>query len=201
MDLLYTEFMGTAAWMWLTFIGLVITLLVLDLGLLNRDRTEISVAKSLKLSAFYISLGLAFSAFVWAQMGAEAAGLYLTAFIVEKTLAMDNVFVIAMVFTTFAIPRHLQHRVLFWGILGVTPGGTPSTVHPKAGPWLSPQVVTRKRWPKLLTLISGAPLVWSGDSPALPLTQPLMRFFSRPALEWGRHRPKFQSTNRAPLTA
>jgi len=52
-------------------------------------------------------------------MGAESAGLYLTAFIVEKTLAMDNVFVIAMIFTYFAIPREYQHRVLFWGILGV----------------------------------------------------------------------------------
>ncbi len=51
--------------------------------------------------------------------GAEAAKLYLTAFVVEKTLAMDNVFVIAMIFTYFAIPRKYQHRVLFWGILGV----------------------------------------------------------------------------------
>ena len=119
MDFLLTDFLGTPAWMWLTFIATVIVLLALDLGILNRGNREIGVRRSLTLSAFYISLGLAFGGFVWWQMGAESAGLYLTAFIVEKTLAMDNVFVIAMIFTYFAIPRQYQHRVLFWGILGV----------------------------------------------------------------------------------
>ena len=119
MDLLSTDLLGTPAWMWLTFLATVLVLLVLDLGVLNRGNHEIGVARSLKLSAFYITLGLAFGGFVWWQMGAESAGLYLTAFIVEKTLAMDNVFVIAMIFTYFAIPREYQHRVLFWGILGV----------------------------------------------------------------------------------
>jgi len=119
MDLLFTDLLGTPAWMWLAFIATVLVLLVLDLGVLNRGNHEIGVARSLKLSAFYITLGLAFGGFVWWQMGAESAGLYLTAFIVEKTLAMDNVFVIAMIFTYFSIPRQYQHRVLFWGILGV----------------------------------------------------------------------------------
>lgn len=119
MDFLLTDFLGTPTWMWLTFIATVIVLLALDLGILNRGNREIGVRRSLTLSAFYISLGLAFGGFVWWQMGAESAGLYLTAFIVEKTLAMDNVFVIAMIFTYFAIPRQYQHRVLFWGILGV----------------------------------------------------------------------------------
>jgi tellurite resistance protein TerC len=80
---------------------------------------EIGIAESLKLSAMYITLGVAFAGFVWWQIGAEEAKLYLTAFVVEKTLAMDNVFVIALIFTYFAIPRIYQHRVLFWGILGV----------------------------------------------------------------------------------
>lgn len=119
MDFLVSEFLGTPTWMWLTFIAIVLVLLVLDLGVLNKGNEEIGVAKSLKLSAFYITLGVAFSGFVWWQMNAEAAGLYLTAFVVEKTLAMDNVFVIAMVFSYFAVPRQYQHRVLFWGILGV----------------------------------------------------------------------------------
>jgi tellurite resistance protein TerC len=105
--------------MWLLFIALVITLLVLDLGVLNRGDHEIGVRRSLWLSALYITLGLGFSGFVWWQMGGEATSAYLTAFIVEKTLAMDNVFVIALIFSWFAIPRQYQHRVLFWGILGV----------------------------------------------------------------------------------
>lgn len=119
MDVLSTLFLGTPIWMWLTFIGIVIALLVLDLGVLNRGDHEIGVKRSLRLSALYISLGVAFSGFVWWQMDLESAKLYLTAFVVEKTLAMDNVFVIALIFSYFAIPRQYQHRVLFWGILGV----------------------------------------------------------------------------------
>ncbi len=119
MELLTYIFLGTPLWMWLTFILLVIALLVLDLGLLNKGDAEIGVRQSLKLSAMYITLGVAFSGFVWWQISAEATAQYLTAFVVEKTLAMDNVFVIALIFSYFAIPRAYQHRVLFWGILGV----------------------------------------------------------------------------------
>jgi len=119
MELLVLPFLGTPLWMWLLFIGVVIALLVLDLGVLHKDDHEIGVRESLKLSSLYIALGLGFAGFVWWQLGAEASGLYLTAFVVEKTLAMDNVFVIALIFGFFAIPRLYQHRVLFWGILGV----------------------------------------------------------------------------------
>ena len=119
MDLLFTVFMGTPLWMWLTFLAVVLALLVLDLGLLHKGDQEIGVAESLKMSALYISLGLAFSGFVWWQMGGAATAAYLTAFVVEKTLSMDNVFVIALIFSALAIPRAYQHRVLFWGILGV----------------------------------------------------------------------------------
>jgi tellurite resistance protein TerC len=108
--------------MWLLFVTIVVALLAFDLGVLNKDDHEIGVAESLKLSVLYIGLGVAFAGFIWWQVEPELPGataLYLTAFVVEKTLAMDNVFVIAMIFTYFAIPRKYQHRVLFWGILGV----------------------------------------------------------------------------------
>jgi tellurite resistance protein TerC len=71
------------------------------------------------MSAFYVTLGLAFGGFVWWRLGAQSGLEYVTGFVVEKSLAMDNIFVIAMIFGYFAIPRELQHRVLFWGILGV----------------------------------------------------------------------------------
>jgi len=119
MDILFSLFLGTPIWMWLTFISLVLVLLAADLGLVNNGDQEIGVSKSLRLSAVYITLGVAFSGFVYWQMGSEATAQYLTAFVVEKTLAMDNVFVIALIFSSFAIPRMYQHRVLFWGILGV----------------------------------------------------------------------------------
>jgi tellurite resistance protein TerC len=117
--LLFTLFLGQPLWLWFTFIGIVVLLLLFDLGVLNKTDHEIGVAESLKLSTLYITLGVGFGGFIWYQLGQQAAAEYLTAFVVEKTLALDNVFVIALIFTYFAIPRIYQHRVLFWGILGV----------------------------------------------------------------------------------
>jgi tellurite resistance protein TerC len=119
MDFLFIELLSKPIWMWLGFFGLVVALLAFDLGVLHRDQHEIGVRESLLLSAFYIALGLGFGGFVWYSLGQQAGVEYLTGFVVEKSLAMDNVFVIALIFSTLAIPRQYQHRVLFWGILGV----------------------------------------------------------------------------------
>jgi tellurite resistance protein TerC len=116
---LFESWLTKPIWMWLAFFGIVITLLIVDLGLLHKDNHEIGVKESLVLSTGYISLGLAFGAWVWWYLGAQSGMEYLTGFAVEKALAMDNVFVIAMIFSFFAVPRMYQHRVLFWGILGV----------------------------------------------------------------------------------
>ena len=119
MELLMVDMMGKPVWMWALFVALVLVLLVIDLGLFHKKSREIGIRESLLLSAFYISLGLAFGGWIWFQSGEKAGLEYLTGFIIEKSLAMDNVFVIAMIFSYFAIPRQYQHRVLFWGILGV----------------------------------------------------------------------------------
>jgi len=119
MEFLLLAVLGKPLWMWLLFLTLVIALLAFDLGVLHRDDHEIGVAESLCMSAMYIALGLSFAGFIWWQMDATATAQYLTAFVVEKTLAMDNIFVIALIFGYFAVPREYQHRVLFWGILGV----------------------------------------------------------------------------------
>jgi tellurite resistance protein TerC len=111
--------LGKPLWMWLVFVSLVLLLLALDLGVLNKDDHEIGVAESLRLSAMYIALGLGFAGFVWWQIDATASAQYLTAFVVEKSLSIDNIFVIALLFGFFAVPRQYQRRVLFWGILGV----------------------------------------------------------------------------------
>ena len=113
------DFLGKPAWIWLVFIGVVVTLLAFDLGVLHKDDHEIGVRESLLLSAGYISAALIFGAWVWWLLGAQSGMAYYTGFMIEKTLSMDNVFVIALIFTFFAIPRQYQHRVLFWGILGV----------------------------------------------------------------------------------
>jgi tellurite resistance protein TerC len=119
MEFLMDSLLGKPLWMWATFLGVVLVLLAFDLGVLNRKEHEISIRESLKLSAFYIAVALLFGGWMWLELGAESAMLYYTGFIVEKTLAMDNVFVISLVFSYFAVPRAYQHRVLFWGILGV----------------------------------------------------------------------------------
>jgi tellurite resistance protein TerC len=113
------DWLTKPVWMWLGFLGLVIVLLVLDLGVLHRKHKEIGVRESLLLSAGYLSLGVLFGGWVWWELGAQSGKEYLTGFVVEKSLAMDNVFVIAMIFSYFAVPRQYQHRVLFWGVLGV----------------------------------------------------------------------------------
>lgn len=118
-DLLTADFLTKPVWMWLMFVTLVAVLLALDLGVLHRKHREIGVRESLLLSAGYIALGVGFGAWVWHSLGRQAGLEYITGFVVEKSLAMDNVFVIAMIFGYFAIPPLYQHRVLFWGILGV----------------------------------------------------------------------------------
>jgi tellurite resistance protein TerC len=115
----FVDWLGKPVWMWLGFLSIVVSLLALDLGVLHRDNREIGVRESLILSSMYIALGLAFGGWIWWQLGDEQGMNYLTGFVVEKTLALDNVFVIALIFSFFAVPRKYQHRVLFWGVLGV----------------------------------------------------------------------------------
>jgi len=117
--LIAATFLGKAVWIWLLFAGIVVTLLAFDLGVLHRDQHEIGVRESLWLSAGYIGVACAFGAWVWWYLGADLGMKYYTGFLIEKSLSLDNVFVIALIFSYFAIPRQYQHRVLFWGILGV----------------------------------------------------------------------------------
>jgi tellurite resistance protein TerC len=119
MEWLNLLFVGTPLWMWLMFMGIVAALLVFDLGVLNKNDHEIGVKESLKLSAFYIAMGLLFGGWVWWYRGGDAGMQYLTGYLVEKSLSMDNIFVMSLIFSGMAVPRLYQHRVLFWGILGV----------------------------------------------------------------------------------
>ena len=119
MDILFAEFLGKPAWVWTSFVAVVLALLAFDLGLLSRRDEVIGVRKSLLLSGFYLTLGVAYGGWVWWYLGQQAGVEYLTGFAVEKSLAVDNVFVIATIFAYFAVPPQYQHRVLFWGIIGV----------------------------------------------------------------------------------
>lgn len=119
MDFLFAEWLGKPIWLWSLFHLIVAALLAFDLGVLQKKTQDIGVKESLYLSLFYVTLGLLFGAFVWWYFSPQAGLEYLTGFVIEKSLSMDNVFVIAMIFGYFAIPRKAQYRVLFWGILAV----------------------------------------------------------------------------------
>ncbi|MDP3298757.1 MAG: TerC family protein [Phenylobacterium sp.] len=114
-----SPFLGHATWLWLLFLGIVLTVLTLDLGVFNRKDHIIGPAESVKAASAYIALGLSFGAWIWFDLGSEKAVEYYTGYLLELTLALDNVFVISLILAYFAVPRELQHRVLFWGILGV----------------------------------------------------------------------------------
>ena len=121
MEFLDLTLFAKPVWMWLVFFATVLVLIVFDLGLLQRNSKdrEIGVKQSLRLSAFYISMGLLYGCFVWSQLGKEAGSDYFTGFIIEKSLSLDNIFVMSLIFAYFKIPRIYQYRVLFWGVLGV----------------------------------------------------------------------------------
>jgi tellurite resistance protein TerC len=105
-------------WLWLAFLGLVAVLLLLDLFVLHREAHEIGMREATWSSVAWIALGLLFALPVGGVLGSSAALQYLTGYVIEKSLSVDNVFVWAVVFQTFSIPARYQHRVLFWGIFG-----------------------------------------------------------------------------------
>ena len=119
MEFLMMDWLGTPVWFWLTFLGIVAGLTAFDLGVLHKEDREMGIAESLKLSAFYIAISLAFGAWIWVEKGADLGMKYYTGFFIEKALSIDNVFVISLIFTFFAIPRIYQYRALLWGIIAV----------------------------------------------------------------------------------
>jgi tellurite resistance protein TerC len=119
MDILMMDWLGTPVWFWLTFLAIVVALTAFDLGVLHKEDREMGIAESLKLSAFYIGIALLFGAWIWVEKGADLGMKYYTGFFIEKALSIDNVFVISLIFTFFAIPRMYQYRALLWGIMAV----------------------------------------------------------------------------------
>ncbi len=118
---------------WVAFFALILVLLAIDLGVVNKRSHVVTMKEAIRASIVWIAIGLAFTGVVYLVYeqhvagfgfgqrnigGLEAATQYITAYLVEKSLSVDNIFVIAMLFTFFKVPAPYQHRVLFWGILG-----------------------------------------------------------------------------------
>jgi tellurite resistance protein TerC len=103
---------------WLLFVVGVALLLLLDLFVLHKDAHVITPREAAITSAGWVALGLGFTLVVWAWLGGAAASQYVTGYLIEKSLSVDNVFVWAVIFGYFSVPKQYQHRVLFWGIFG-----------------------------------------------------------------------------------
>lgn len=116
---LFSDFLGTPAFFWMAFAAIVLGLLVFDLGFLHKGQKEIEAKESFVLYLGYMAVAFAFGGWVWWARGAQPGLEFFTGYLIEQSLAMDNIFVIATVFGFLGIPRLYQHRVLFWGILGV----------------------------------------------------------------------------------
>jgi tellurite resistance protein TerC len=105
-------------WVWAAFVALVTALLVADLLLVHRSAHVISFKEAAIESTIWIAIGLSFTLVVLGWQGGQAAGEYLSGYLIEKSLSVDNVFVWAVIFSFFGVPREFQFRVLFWGIFG-----------------------------------------------------------------------------------
>jgi tellurite resistance protein TerC len=105
-------------WLWLGLVGAIVAMLIVDLLLVHRTAHVITIREAAIESAVWISLGLAFGVVLLVWQGGQAGGEYYAGFLIEKSLSIDNVFIWAVIFSFFAVPREYQFRVLFWGIFG-----------------------------------------------------------------------------------
>jgi tellurite resistance protein TerC len=104
--------------LWIGFNLFILAMLALDLGVFHRKAHEVSFKEAATWSAVWVALALVFNVGVWHWFGAEKGTQFLTGYLIEKSLSVDNIFVFALIFSYFAVPALYQHRVLFWGILG-----------------------------------------------------------------------------------
>jgi tellurite resistance protein TerC len=105
-------------WAWMALLGFIVVLLLVDLLVFHREAHAVGTREAAIESSIWIAIGLSFTGVVWWAFGSQAAGEYVSGYLIEKSLSIDNVFVWALILSYFAVPRKYQHRVLFWGIFG-----------------------------------------------------------------------------------
>jgi tellurite resistance protein TerC len=104
--------------LWLAFNAFVIGMLALDLGVFHKKSKEVTIREALSWTALWIGLAMVFNIFIYYQFSKEHAIEFFTGYLIEKSLSVDNIFVIIMIFGYFNVPKAYQHKVLFWGIIG-----------------------------------------------------------------------------------
>ncbi|NDP22820.1 MAG: TerC family protein [Paludibacter sp.] len=161
---------------WLGFLAFVVLMLVLDLGVFNRKSHEIKIKEALLWSAVWISLALVFNYGIYLVAGKEKALEFLTGYLIEKSLSIDNLFVFIMLFTFFDVKAQYQHKVLFWGIFG-------ALILRAIFIFAGVAIITKFHW---IIYIFGAFLIYTGikmlfhkDEKVEPEKNPLVRLFKK----------------------
>lgn len=161
---------------WIAFNALVLFLLALDLGVFNRKAHAVSVREALGWSAVWISLAIGFGLWIGQAMGRQAMLEFYAGYLVEQALSVDNLFVFILIFGYFRIPQELQHRVLFWGILGALL---------MRGAMIGAGAVLLAKFHWIIyvfgafLIYTGAKMAFSGDSEIEPEQNPVIRLVRR----------------------
>lgn len=168
--------METPMLWWVGFNAFVLLMLALDLGVFHRKTHEVKFREAFLWSLVWISLALAFNGWIWHWRGPEVALQFLTGYVVEKSLSVDNIFVFLMVFSYFHVPGAYQHKVLFWGILGAL---IMRAIFIFAGVAL----IARFHWMIYVfgafLVITGIKMAWLKDKKIEPEKNPVIRLFRK----------------------
>jgi tellurite resistance protein TerC len=169
------ESIGTP-WLWAGFVAFVLAMLALDLGVFHKKDHEISVREALAWTGVWIALSLLFNVGIYVWFGQERALEFLSGYVIEKALSVDNIFVFIVVFSVFAVPSKLQHRVLLWGILSALVLRAIFVV-------LGAALLSRFHWLGYVfggfLVITGIKLLIQRDGEVDPRKNPLFRLFRR----------------------
>lgn len=169
------ESIGTP-WLWAGFVAFVLAMLALDLGVFHKKDHEISVREALAWTGVWIALSLLFNAGLYFWFGPERALEFLSGYVIEKALSVDNIFVFIVVFSVFAVPSKLQHRVLLWGILSALVLRAVFVV-------LGAALLSRFHWLGYVfggfLVVTGIKLLLQREADVDPRKNPLLRLFRR----------------------
>ncbi len=165
-----------AIWLWVGFNLFVLLMLALDLGVFHRKSHIVTFKESLTWTAVWITLALIFNAGLWYFSGPQKALEFFTGYVIEKSLSVDNVFVFALLFSYFSVPREYQHKVLFWGILG-------ALIMRATMIGLGAILITKFAWIIYIfgafLILTGLKMIFKKDEELHPEQNPIVRWFKR----------------------
>ena len=162
--------------LWTIFSVFVVGMLALDLGVFSRKPHEVHYREALTWSAIWVTLAMLFNGWIYSQFGREKALEFLTGYLIEKALSVDNIFVFVVLFASFAVPKIYQHRVLFWGVIG-------AIVMRAAFIGVGAALVSRFHWIMYvfgaILIVTGIRLMIQADTTPHPERNPLFAFARR----------------------